>query len=194
MRRILLAALVCTAALSGSAPAQGDKTKYPVLTLEGKEAPAFSTDFAINANKATLTDLKGKVVLIDFWAVWCGPCVAVFPELSRLHRDYGPKGLEVVGVTRYYKNRDFKDGKLVAAKEPLKPEQEQEMLKAFARHHKLPYRIQTSEDAFKAYKITAIPSAVLIDKKGTVQMVKVGSSKAGIKALEEKIKALLDEK
>lgn len=74
-------------------------------------------------------------------------------------------------------------------------EVEQKMLGDFVKHYKLPYRIQTikTED-FKSYKVTAIPTAMLIDRKGTVRLVKIGSGPAGLKALEEKIKELLDEK
>jgi thiol-disulfide isomerase/thioredoxin len=196
MRRAVLFTLLAAMmfAVGGPNADAQDKTKYPVLAFEGKKAPAFSADFAINADKASLSDLKDKVVLVDFWAVWCGPCRAVFPELTRLHNTYNKKGLEVVGITKYYKTWEFKDGKLGRAKTPLSVEEEQQMLKDFVKANKLPYRIQTSADAFTKYKINAIPSALLIDKKGTVQMVKVGSSPAGIKALEEKIKSLLEDK
>lgn len=195
MRRILLAALVCALGVCPSADAQADKSKYPVLALEGKEAPAFATDFAINAPKATLNDLKGKVVLVDFWAVWCPPCRAAFPSLIKLHEDYNKKGLEIVGLTKYYGRNEFKLGKLTTVKTKVSQEDEREMLKAFVKHHKLPYRIQISPAAFTDYKVGPIPTALLIDKKGTIRMVKVGfSPTVGMKAVEEKIKALLDEK
>lgn len=189
---VLLAALVVSASVApGQTP---DPSKYPVVGLKGKNAPGFDSDFAINGTKTSLPDLKDKVVLLDFWAVWCGPCRAVFPDLARLHKEYNGKGLEIIGVTRYYKKYEFKDGKLAKAAEELGTEDEQKMLASFVSHFKLPYRIQTSTNAFANYKITGIPTAVLIDKKGVIQLVKIGAGKAGIKELEGKIKELLAEK
>src|SRR5262249_34162590 len=121
MRRTILFVLFCAVALcvTGTQIQAQDETKYPVLKLKGMKAPAFDSDFAINGKKASLPDLKDKVVLLDFWAVWCGPCKAVFPELTRLHKDYNGKGLEIIGVTKYYKKYEFEDGKLKRAASDL---------------------------------------------------------------------------
>jgi len=97
--------------------------------------------------------------------------------------------------TTYYKAYDFQDSKLARVKEPLTAEQEQQMLKRFAAHYKLPYRIQTvSRSDFTKYKIRGIPTAVLVDRQGKVALVKVGSGPANAKALEAKIKELLASK
>jgi thiol-disulfide isomerase/thioredoxin len=186
---LALAVLLGPGLLSGQEK-KVDKTKEGPQMLEGKQAPDFTPDFALNGQKSRLEDLKGKVVLIDFWAVWCGPCRAAFPHLTQMHKDFHDKGLEIVGLTTYYKNNDFKDGKLVRAAAGLSKEQEQEMLKRFVEHFKLPYRIETVDRGdFNKYKIRGIPTAVLIDRTGKVAMVKVG--KANADALHDKIKELL---
>lgn len=177
--------------------AGGDKTKpkrYKVQDLEGKDAPEFKPVFAINGDTANLEKLKGKVVFIDFWAVWCGPCRAVFPQLTEMHKDYKDKGLELIGLTTYYQQYEFKDGKLGKAAEKLNKQQEHDMLKSFVKHFELPYRIEVVERGdFSKYNIEAIPSAVLIDRKGKVRMVKIGASKDDA-PLRKKIEQLLEEK
>ncbi len=62
-----------------------------------EEVPNF--DFAVNGRAMELTGLRGQVVLLNFWASWCPPCVAEMPSLERLHQRLGPRGLYVLGVS-----------------------------------------------------------------------------------------------
>jgi thiol-disulfide isomerase/thioredoxin len=173
----------------------------PFYQLIDKKAPEITGEFAINGTAKKLSDLKGKVVLVDFWAVWCGPCIATFPHLRDWSKEFRKDGLEILGVTTYYEVLDFdKDaGKVKKADDKLKPAQEQEMIKAFAAHHKLTHQLlvlskDEMETASKAYRVNGIPQAVLIDRKGNVRMVRVGSGPDNAKALEAEIRKLLAER
>src|SRR2546426_8169567 len=99
----LAAALLAVCVLVGPGGAEDKKPQ----ALVGKPAPEITGDFALNGKPVKLADLKGKVVLLDFWAVWCGPCIATFPHLREWNKDYKDKGLEVVGVTSYYGFGEF---------------------------------------------------------------------------------------
>lgn len=200
----LALALVGLTFVSAADDKKEEKKADPQQELVGKPAPDFvMPEFALNGKPARLADLKGKVILIDFWAVWCGPCIATFPHLIEWNKEFKDKGLEIVGLTTYYERYGFdKDaGKLKAmAKDNLlKPMDEQAMLKDFVAHHKLGHLIEAlPREEWKtfgaAYHVKGIPTAVLIDRKGVVRMVKVGSGKANAEALEAEIKKLLDEK
>ncbi len=63
----------------------------------GEEAPNFT--FELNGRARELRDLRGQVVLVNFWATWCPPCVTEIPSLERLHRRLGPKGLVILAIS-----------------------------------------------------------------------------------------------
>ena len=65
---------------------------------EGKPFELEFTD-AINGQKISTKDLKGKVIVVDFWATWCGPCVGEMPHMKKLYADYKDKGVEFIGVS-----------------------------------------------------------------------------------------------
>ena len=85
MRHLLAAALLFAAACKPSAPAEG-----PASALSGPK---------LGGGEASLAALKGKVVLVDFWATWCDPCREEIPELARLQNKLAGKGFTVLGVS-----------------------------------------------------------------------------------------------
>ncbi|MEY4568359.1 MAG: Thiol-disulfide oxidoreductase ResA [Planctomycetota bacterium] len=162
--------------------------------LVGKPAMPLDAEVFVNGEALKDEDLKGKVVLLDFWAVWCGPCVATFPHLREWHEKYSEKGLVIIGVTKYYKY-DWDDAaKQIKQDKELTPENEQKALERFAAHHELKHRFMVTPQSSKysqEYAVTGIPQAVLIDREGKIRMIKVGSGEANAKALDEMIAELI---
>lgn len=196
-RLILAVGVVSLLTLTRSTPAD-DKVQKGLI---GKQAPEIAAgQVNINGKAMKLSEFKGKVVLVDFWAVWCGPCIATIPTLREWQDEYGSKGLVVLGVTELegrFGSFDKEKGRPVFEKNTPKVKEE-EMLKGFAAYHRLNYQIaalseKDSGAAYQAYGVEGIPTAVLIDRKGIVRMVKVGSSAANKKALKTEIEKLLGE-
>lgn len=71
----------------------------PAVTSGQDSPPAELTLKDINGREIRLSNYRGKIVLVNFWATWCPPCRAEVPDLIRLQRDYRGKGLQVIGVT-----------------------------------------------------------------------------------------------
>ncbi len=140
--------------------------------LVGKPAPEISGTDLLTGKPIKLSDLKGKVVLIDFWASWCGPCRGEIPNMVRVYKTYKDKGLEILGVSLDNANMAEKLKKFCADNGMTWPQI----------YEGLGWNVTPR----KAYGFDAIPFMVLVDKEGVIRMV----NKRGGK-LEPAVKKLL---
>ena len=149
-------------------------------------APASDLSFTEKYGDYTgLAGLKGKVVILDFFAHWCPPCKASMPDMRKLTDELGAKGVEVVGVTSYYGY--YKD----RSKKIEKPEEYADM-KGFMEDYKIDHPVIFVEhDEFKKYHVPGIPQFVLIDQNGVVRNVQVGYSAESFATFRKSVEALL---
>jgi thiol-disulfide isomerase/thioredoxin len=125
----------------------------------------FELEFndAITGRHVSMKDLRGKVVVVDFWATWCGPCVGEIPEMKRLYARYHDKGVEFIGVSH----------------DPPEEEGGLEALKTFVAEREIPWpqyyqahdgnRIVSgspTDDFSEFWGISGIPTVFLIDAEG----------------------------
>jgi thiol-disulfide isomerase/thioredoxin len=157
--------------------------------LLGENAPELaSVERWFPAGEAkTLASLRGKIVLLDFWATWCGPCIAAFPKLTDWHETFQKDGFVILGVTRYY-----------ASIEGTKAEQktEADFVAKVRATHRVPYDFVLAKDALNHHNYGAdgIPTAVLIDRKGVIRYIDSGTSIGREEELRKMIEKLLAEK
>jgi thiol-disulfide isomerase/thioredoxin len=141
--------------------------------LMNKPAPSLEIAEVLDSkDPLTLAGLKGKVVIVDFWATWCGPCRKVIPHLVKLKEKYGSKGLEVIGMTRFYK-RGFVPGE--GSKRNMDPDAEREVNRKCAKALGINYPIAFSTKAGAKYFVRGIPQMVVIDRAGKIRHVQVGA-------------------
>lgn len=157
--------------------------------LLGEPAPELPTTVEwFPGRPRSLASMKGKVVLLDFWATWCTPCFEAFPALIEWDQDLKADGLEILGVTRYY-------GEVNGM--PADSPAELNFLKNFRERERLPYDFVVGgldQSMQLMYGATFLPTAVLIDRKGIVRYVESGTSSARIEQMRQMILKLLSEK
>lgn len=152
----LAAGLMCSAGAWALEPGQA----APALELSGVGAPV------------SLAKLQGKVVFVDFWASWCGPCKQSFPWLNEMQAKYGAKGLQIVGVNVDTKRADA-----------------DKFLTEIPANFRVAFDAQG--DSPKRYQIKGMPSSVLVGPDGKVIKVHSGFRAEERKELEAAIVAAL---
>lgn len=165
--------------------------------LIGQPAAPLHIDAWVNGKPLSDDELKGKVIILDFWAVWCGPCIATFPHLREWQEKYGDKGLVIIGVTKNYNFAwDETNKRPMKSEADVSPEEEAAMLVKFAESHSLKHRfaVQENNELSDFYRVRGIPQIVVIDQQNKVQLIKVGSGEGNAKAVGELLKKLLEEK
>ena len=148
--------------------------------------PELTVNEWIDRAPVKLSELRGKVVLLDFWAHWCGPCRITLPNLTNWHERYKDKGLVILGVTRYFGHGNQR---------PMTPAQELVYLRDFKKRNGLPYGVLVEDGSVNDfnYGVNSIPMSFLIDRQGRLRYISPGASEEEIETLGTMIKKLVDE-
>ncbi|HEX7314807.1 MAG TPA: TlpA disulfide reductase family protein [Pyrinomonadaceae bacterium] len=157
-----------------------------VAGLEPPVSPEITVTELIGQGPVKLAELRGKVVLLDFWATWCTFCVKTMPRLNALHQKYKERGLVIIGLNEF-------EGNIKG--EPATRAQELEFFRQFKRRLNVSYDFAVAADARNdgPYGVAGLPTAVLIDRRGRVRFLTIGASEEEAELMKKMIVKLLDE-
>jgi thiol-disulfide isomerase/thioredoxin len=139
------------------------------VRLLGNEAPEISVKEWLVGEPTSLAELRGRVVLLEFWATWCKPCQEMFPKLNELHQLEGPRGLEIIALTRHYM--------AYGGTEESKIEERRLML-GMVDQHQVSFRVGIVEDERlqAVFGANGLPTIVLVDRNGIVRYAGPGEN------------------
>lgn len=141
----------------------------------GANLPECVLEAMDNKQSLNLSQYKGRVLYVDFWASWCGPCVKSFPFLNQMHEQLKGQGLQIVGVNL---DENADDAKGFLAKYPAS----------------FTVLADTSKQCAKDFDVKAMPSSYIIDRKGLVHHIHLGFRPGEAKELRAVVEKLLNEK
>lgn len=158
------------------AAGDGDAKKTPAQTATGTEPGAMMPEYAamnLDGSKFELVSRRNKVVLLNLWATWCGPCRYEIPELQRIHDEYAQRGFEVVGVSV--------------------DESGIESVRQFVTEQKMTYPVVLDPQGNLAnvLQTSVLPTSVLIGRDGKIVWKKVGAILEGDEELKSAIEKAL---
>ncbi len=161
----VLGLLVVQACAPSSQAIQGNQQEVSIGTNVGEIAPDF-TLFDLDGNELSLSDFRGKVVFINFWATWCPPCRAEMPEIESIYQDYKDKDVVVIGV------------------DILETE---ELVREFVQRggYNWIFVIDLTGEVAANYNIQAIPTSFFIDREGVIRAINIGAMTK--RAMEDKL-------
>jgi thiol-disulfide isomerase/thioredoxin len=154
------AALATIAALVGCG--------QPPQASEARPAPPFDLP-AVEGGRVSLASLKGKVVVLDMWATWCGPCIAEMPDYAEFARKNQPRGVEVVGI-------------VFASGEP-------QDVQDFVREHRIPYRqLLGPDELLESFGANSgFPTTFVIDAEGMIRLKLLGAAPQKFEKLQKAV-------
>jgi cytochrome c biogenesis protein CcmG/thiol:disulfide interchange protein DsbE len=156
---------------------------YTSSPLLGKPAPDFKLE-DLSGKKVSLEDYKGKALLINFWATWCGPCKLETPWIVELRNQYAPKGFEVLGIDSEGDDLKPSDTEGLAKQKTA--------VQRFVRQEKMPYPVLLGGDSIanEYGGLDAMPTSFWVDRSGKVVAAQMGITSKD--DMEEKIKKALE--
>lgn len=149
IKKLIVISLLLILLVSCSSGEGINKTTPKLDTSNRKEAPDFTLS-TLDGGVISLSDLKGKVVLLDFWATWCGPCRRSTPIIVYIYNKYHNKGFVALGIN-------------------LDRESDMDNVAEYVNENKIDYPVLINAfNVAQVYKVTGIPRFVLIDKEGRI--------------------------
>src|ERR1019366_1190792 len=139
----------------------------------GGPAPAFTLT-ALSGGQTALSQYKGQVVMVDFWATWCGPCQQEMPLLDQMYKKYKPAGFTLIGVNVDKEEPAVKE---LLARKPVS----------------FPVLLDPANQVSKAYHVEEMPSSVIIDRKGDIRYIHRGYRPGDENDYQDRIRQLIRE-